>query len=212
MGKEDIKDFLKEESDSTDKIIDDFISKNGFASLTKEKQIIEIAKKISEIPWGEARTVEELLSTKKYGTCTARHTALELCYKKLGINCRQITSIFHWGEQGIQYPGKLQSLLDKGEWDHTHNFLRVVREDGTEIDVDITWNPELEKHGFKVLPRDWDGNSSFYGLKTRESWDGVDMKKKKIELIESLSEELRERREEFLKLFVRWIHSINEIE
>lgn len=68
------------------------------------------------------------------------------------------------------------------------------------------------RYFFRTLPDDWDGRSSFLGLKINNRWDNVDMKAKKIELIQALSPELRDRRERFLHLFVAWIHEINEIQ
>ena len=179
--------------------------------LSRERQIVEIAKLIAKIPWGESRTVEELLVTKKFGTCTAKHLALQKCYEFLNIQCYQVVSTFKWGEQGIKYPEELQAILDKGEWNHGHNFLRVKKDDGIEIDIDVTWNPRLKEFGFKVLPDNWDGKTSFIGLNINQRWDNIDMKAKKIELIEALSPELRERREQFLRVFIKWIQELNGI-
>ncbi len=210
--KTDINDFLKKESDSTIRHVKKFLKVNGIFDLNKEKQMTETAKLISKFPWGEARTIEELLVTKKFGTCTSKHLALQACYNILGIKCHQVTSTFEWGEQGIKYPKELQKILNEDEWNHGHNFLQVQKDDGRKLDIDITWNSKLKEYGFRTLPEDWDGKTSFIGLKINQRWDDVDMKSKKIELIESLSPELRERRECFLKLFVKWVHSINHIE
>lgn len=207
--KTDINDFLKKESDSTEEHINNFLKVNSIFNLKKEDQITETAKLIAKFPWGKARTIEELLVTKKYGTCTARHSALQACYNLLGIKCHQVTSTFKWGEQGIKYPEKLQKILDEGEWNHGHNFLQVEKDNGTKIDIDITWNSKLKEYGFMTFPENWDGKTSFVGLKINQRWDNVNMKAKKIELIESLSLESRDRRERFLKIFVKWIHSIN---
>ncbi|MBU1148484.1 hypothetical protein KKI23_00155, partial [Patescibacteria group bacterium] len=87
----------------------------------------------------------------------------------------------------------------------------VEKDDGTKIDVDITWNTKLKEYGFRSLPEDWEGKTSFVGLIINQRWDDIDMKAKKIELIESLSPELRERRKRFLELFVKWVHSLNNI-
>jgi len=210
--KTDINDFLKKESDSTQEHIKNFLKENGIFDLDKEEQIAKTAKLIAKFPWGEARTIEELLVTKKYGTCTAKHSALQTCYDLLGIKCHQVVSTFKWGEQSIKYPEELQKILDEGEWNHGHNFLQVEKDDGKKIDVDITWNTKLKEFGFITFPEDWDGKSSFLGLKINQRWDNVDMKAKKIELIESLSPELRDRRERFLRLFVKWVHSVNQLD
>lgn len=209
---EDVGDFLKKESFLVEEHIKSFLKENNIFDLDKEKQITETAKLIAQFPWGESRTIEELLVTKKFGTCTAKHSALQACYELLGIKCHQVTSTFKWGEQNIKYPVELQRILDQGEWDHGHNFLQIEKENGSKIDVDITWNSKLKEYGFMTFPEDWEGKDSFVGLNINQRWDDVDMKTKKIELIESLSPESRERREHFLKLFIKWIHSINQLE
>jgi len=210
-SKNDISDFLKQESGSYKENIKKFLDKNGIFALAKERQLSETAKLIARFPWGEARTIEELIVSKKFGTCTAKHSALKSCYKMLDIKCHQVVTTFKWGEQGIKYPEELQTILNEGEWDHGHNFLQVEKDDGTKIDVDITWNTKLKEYGFRSLPEDWEGKTSFVGLIINQRWDDIDMKAKKIELIESLSPELRERRKRFLELFVKWVHSLNNI-
>ncbi len=209
--KEDINDFLKKESDLTNKYINNFLKVNGIFDLDKENQIVQTAKLIAEFPWGESRTIEELLVTKKFGTCTAKHLALQACFDILGVKCHQVVSTFKWGEQKINYPDELKKILSDGEWDHGHNFLQIEKDNGWKIDIDITWNSKLKEYGFMTFPTNWDGKTSFIGLKINQRWDNVDMKAKKIELIESLSSELRDRRDYFLELFIKWVHSINQI-
>ena len=208
----DISDFLKEENNSTTTYIDNFLQENGILELNKEDQIRETAKLIAKFPRWEGRTIEELLITKCFGTCTAKHLALQACYDKLEIKCHQVMSTFRREDQGIIFPEKLQKILDEGGRDHGHNFIQVEKDTGEKIDVDITWNSKLKEYGFKTFPENWDWSSSFVGAKINQRRDECDMKKKKIELIESLSPEIRERREYFLKLFIDWITWINKTE
>ena len=118
---------------------------------------------------------------------------------------------FDWNKQNLKFPEEMQKILDKGSWDHGHNFLQIEKQDGTKIDVDVTWNSKLKDVGFLTFPRDWNGENSFIGLKLKQRWDDINMKEKKIQLIESLSPELRERREKFLELLIDWIEGINEL-
>ncbi|MBN1646177.1 hypothetical protein JW868_04020 [Candidatus Woesearchaeota archaeon] len=209
---EDINDFSVDESKQVLKYAASFLKDNGIFNLKQEDQLIKIVELLAKLPWGKARTVKEFLITKKYGTCTAKHTALQACCRCVGIKCVQVICTFRWGNQGILFPKELQSILDEGEWDHGHNFLQIEKNKETKIDVDITWNTRLKEYGFKTFPEVWDGESSFIGLKYKNRWDDADMKAKKIELIESLPQELRERRQRFLREFVKWIHRINGIE
>lgn len=55
-------------------------------------------------------------------------------------------------------------------------------------------NPELEPYGFKTLPDNWEGKTSFIGLKKMiRRWDSVNSDDMKKELIESLPPEMKGR-------------------
>jgi len=53
-----------------------FLYKLQLADLPRKKQIITLAKTISQIPWGAARTTEDVPSQNK-GTCTGKHKLLQ---------------------------------------------------------------------------------------------------------------------------------------
>jgi len=207
---DDINDFMKKESDSSEEHIRTFLKENGIPGLDKNEQLINVVRLVADIPWGKGRNIEEVLVTKKVGTCTGKHLVLQECFDQLGIRYKEVICTFRWGEQGIRFPDDLQSILNKGEWDHGHNFVQVEKDDGTVVDIDITWNQGLRKYGFLALPENWDGKSSFIAVKIKERWDNTDMKAMKIKLIESLPPKIRERREKFLKGFIKWIDSVNK--
>lgn len=187
-----------------------YLKSNRIFDLAGEKQLIEVVQLVAGIPWGEGRTIQEVLITKKVGTCTGKHLVLQACFDELGINYRPVICTFFWGEQKIRYPENLRTILSEGEWEHGHNFVQIKKEGGDYMDVDITWNPKLKLYGFRTFPENWDGKSSFIGLdKIHRRWNGVDMESKKKELIESLELKLRERRELFLREFIKWVESIS---
>ena len=191
--------------------ITDFLKSKGLLGLNRDEQLIALVRSVAEIPWGDGRTLEEVLSTKKVGTCTGKHLVLQECLDRLDFEYEPVVCTFRWGEQRIRYPNGLRNILRKGEWDHGHNFVRIRREDGALIDIDVTWNSKLKPYGFKTFPESWDGKTAFIGLdKIIKRWDGVEIGEMKKELIDSLTPELRERRELFLQEFIRWIDSIND--
>ena len=207
---EDIRDFSAVEENVYDnEYVRKFLRKNKLYDLSEKDKLVKTAKLVSQIPYGKGRSIEEVLVTKRVGVCTGKHLVLESCYKNLGIECSQVVCTYKWGEQGLIYPENLQSILNKGEWEQTHNFLKVKNHLGNNIEIDITWNSKLAKYGFKVLPVSWDGETSFYALKINKRYDHVDLKSTKIRLIESLSPELRERRIEFLDKLFDWINQLN---
>lgn len=164
---------------------------------------------VATIPWGEGRTIEEVLQTKKMGTCTGKHLVLQECCQALNIPFRPVTCTFRWGEQSISYPPGLRCILREGEWGHGHNFIQLKR--GNQwIDTDVTWDPFLRPFGFRVFPLPWNGGG-FVGVDhIVQRWDGVSASEKKRELMESLTPELFERRERFLRSFFQWIDALRK--
>jgi len=189
-------------------VIQSFLREKGIPELKGSDQIIRLAHAVSTIPWGEARTIDEVL-TKNIGTCTGKHLVLQACFDELGIEFQPVVCTFRWGEQGIRFPTHLQEILDEGEWAHGHNFVQIRGGTGEWIDLDITWDPPLEPYGFSALSGNWDGQTSFVGLRSVDNrWDGISIAEKKSELIDSLSPKLKERHERFLKEFTQWIDSL----
>src|SRR3989344_1939390 len=141
--------------------------------------LMRIAKEVAAIPWGEARTAQEVEKLGK-GTCTWKHLLLEQRLKAAGIPCRPVVCTFRWSDQGLKLPTHLEAILKEGDWLHGHNFLQVKNTDGTWIDLDVTWDPPLREYGFMTLPDDWNGGTSFVGLKFDTRWDDVSMAEKKV--------------------------------
>ena len=184
-----------------------FLEKNKILELETDKQLAAVAKLVSKIPFGEARTIEEVLVTKRVGTCTGKHLVLQACFDELGIKYRPVVCTFRWQDQKIRYPENIRKILAEGAWEHGHNFVQF--ENGVELD--ITWNPELKKHGFLSLPDDWDGTESFIGIdKMVRRWNDAEILSMKKELIGSLSPEIMEIRERFLKALFEWVDTINK--
>lgn len=188
-----------------------FLDRNGIFSLPKPGRLAAAVHAVARIPWGEGRTIGDVLDTKKVGTCTGKHLVLQACFDELGVKYRTVVCTFHWGEQGISFPGNLEAILSEGEWEHGHNFLQIAKGKGKWVDIDVTWNPELAPYGFRTFPDAWDGKTSFVGLGSIiRRWDGADISEKKGELIDSLGPGLRVRRGLFLNAFIRWVGSINK--
>jgi len=188
-----------------------FLGENGVFNLQGREKIIRTCRLVSCIPWGEGRTLEEVLVTKKVGTCTGKHLVLQACLDEIGIRYRPVVCTFRWGDQCIKYTPSLRAILKKGEWEHGHNFVQIEREDGIYLDVDITWNPKLKPYGFRTFPEDWNGKTPFVGVeKIVRRWDCADIASMKKELTEYLPPDVRERREHFLREFISWVDSINK--
>ncbi|MDD3006220.1 MAG: hypothetical protein PHX30_01410 [Candidatus Pacebacteria bacterium] len=207
---DDIKDFLQDENSLSEKYVENFLRGINIFSLGDEERIIKIVQLIAEIPWGEGRSIKEVLVTKKVGTCTGKHLVLQACFDQLGIKYTPIVCTFRWSEQGIKLPDHLKFILDQGEWDHGHNFVQIEKANGIKVDIDLTWNHRLKRVGFITIPDEWDGETPVVAVRIKERWKGVDVKQMKVKLIELLSPEMRERRGNFMNGFIDWIDVLNK--
>lgn len=185
-----------------------FLHTQKVATAEKRDQLMHLIQAVAHIPWGEGRTIEEVLKTKGVGTCTGKHVVLQACFDVLKIPYRIVVCTFRWSEQGLRLPDYLQAILEEGEWIHGHNFLQIQNDDGKWIDIDVTWDPLLKPHGFRTFPANWDGNTPFVGLHSLiERWDDAPLIKKQ-EWQRALTPEMQERRERFLHKFFAWVESL----
>ncbi|MDD5111495.1 MAG: transglutaminase domain-containing protein [Candidatus Altiarchaeota archaeon] len=193
------------------KAVDDFLSGNGIPNAGDSKRLAAVVRSVASIPFGEGRTLRDVLETRKAGTCTGKHLLLKACLVELGIECREVACTFKWDEQKIRYPPNMQAILDEGGWEHGHNFLQL-KISGRWVDVDVTWNPQLRPYGFRAFPEDWDAKTHHVGLdRIITRWDGVDVMDQKRHFISSLAPEIRGRRERFLKALFEWTGAINRV-
>lgn len=188
--------------------IQTFLRQHAVQDIADRHQLVSLVQAVANIPWGEGRTIDEVLTTKHVGTCTGKHLVLAACFDALGIPYRTVVCSFLWSEQGIALPQHLYEILQEGEWRHGHNFMQIPSSAGEWIDIDITWDPTLRPFGFLALPEDWDGETSFVGLQSmieRTNDAPIELKK---EWLKSLTPALQERRERFLAAFFAWIKEL----
>ena len=189
----------------SDASVSQFLRDHG---IQGKDQLVTLVQRIAAIPWGEARTVVEVLSLNK-GTCTGKHLLLQECLQELGILSRPVVCTFRWERQKIDLPPHLQDLLKGHSWEHGHNFIQLKGKGDTWIDVDVTWDPLLHAYGFQTLPADWDGATSFIGVDPLERrWDGADITSMKEHIIQDLTPAQQKARAAFLRVFFDWVDSL----
>lgn len=186
-----------------------FLARHGIDAGEPDIALVELAHAVAAIPWGEARTIPDVMA-KGIGTCRGKHRVfLEGC-TQLGLEARPVVATFHWAEQEIAYPPELQAFLRDHHWPHNHTFAQVKDDRGDWIDVDLTWDPPLQPYGFWTFPDDWDGEHSFHAVKILERWDGAGIQAKVDELTNLLTPEQHQAQEHFLRAFIAWVASLRQ--
>jgi hypothetical protein len=194
-------------SDHEKALVRAFLAPHSLQDVDQGTAIVELAQIVAAIPWGEARTIEDVLA-KKMGTCRGKHRLFVAALAELGIESRFVVSTFHWHEQDIHYPPALKEFLEDHHWPHNHTFAQVKNSNGAWVDCDLTWDPALKPWGFWTFPEDWDGEHSFHAVKVVDRWDGVEIEAKLDELKNLLSPEQQQASEHFLRLFIEWVASV----
>ncbi len=189
-------------------LVQKYLASIGVDDGADRTQIVKLVRAVASIPWGEGRTIEEVLESKRVGTCTGKHLVLMACCDMLHIPYRVTVCRFRWSEQSILLPKHLVKILEEGEWLHGHNFVQLQNASGAWMDIDITWDAPLKPSGFLTFPSTWDGESPWIGVQSiDERIDNADLTMKQ-QSIHALSPEIRERRELFLREFFVWVQSL----
>jgi len=123
--------------------------------MPKIKEIIELYKKVQEIPYYclKERDPDSLLKKRK-GSCSEKHLFLGKEFEKLGVPVKYLLIKFDWNDLSI--PKGIISKNENGSvgW---HLALKIKLNEKW-IYVDATWDPKLEKAGFPVT-KNWGGKS-----------------------------------------------------
>ncbi|MFA5135206.1 MAG: hypothetical protein WC505_05510 [Patescibacteria group bacterium] len=191
------------------KLVRNFLTDHGLYTVLRDERMRRICIEVSKIPFGEGRTVEEVLGTKHAGTCTGKHSVLQACFDALNIEYRPVVCVFRWDEQGIEFPLHLRQILSEGAWGHGHDFVQVRDRFRNWIDVDVTFDSALSNYGFRSFPQDWDGAQPFLGVHNIiKRWDDANVDALKREFVDALTPEVRERRERFLTALFAWLQKV----
>ena len=123
--------------------------------MLKIKEIIELYKKIQEIPFYCLKYRDpDLLLKKNKCSCDEKHLFLGKEFENLGIPVKYLLIGFDWNNSPI--PREIIALKGNGSvsW---HLALKIKPKDKW-IYIDATWDPKLKKAGFPIT-KNWDGKS-----------------------------------------------------
>jgi len=122
---------------------------------TKNKKLIELFKEVQRIPYQVCKYDEnEIDEDLMKGDCRHKHFLLKMLLEREGFIVKEIKVIFDWRDLPI--PKNILDVLKSGTiWDHSALKVKIGRR---WLNIDCTWNPELESKGFPIT-KNWNGRT-----------------------------------------------------
>ncbi len=189
--------------------------------LSQEDQIVNIFKKVRDIPFGSigSRNPIDVFKANK-GTCSGKHFLLRELYKGIGLKTKDMICMQRWKDliwfptsryKIVNFPEKLENMLKQNDIIDFHNYVKILVK-GKWIQLDVTIDKSLKILGF-FTTENWDGKSDmplcFCG--SHKVWDcGNNGLEKKKELVQQLPEHIRTARSQFLQSMTKWIDNFRE--
>jgi hypothetical protein len=176
-----------------------------------EKQIVILAEKVRDIPYGNIGSRDPLdVLNNNQGTCSGKHELLKLFYRELNIPIRDMIAWHRFKDMKVAYPENVLELLNNNDIIDPHNYFQIYVNEKW-IDVDITWDKPLKGLGF-IVNEGWDGKTGMelcvvpYEILQVE--DPIQFKK---ENVDKLPEEVKNNRKKFLELMTEWLVSLRSV-
>ena len=119
-----------------------------------KKKIVQLFEQVQKIPYKVCKFDRELINPKiPYGDCRHKSELLYNFFTKEGYEVKKIKEKFDWCD--LPLPNNIITILKKSGTIFLHDSL-LVKINNLWVNVDCTWNPELEKKGFPIT-KNWDG-------------------------------------------------------
>lgn len=167
---------------------------------------------VRNIPYGSTgiRDPEQVIQGN-LGSCSGKHLALRDMLRHIGHEAEIITIYTHFNKRipvVESFPDELKRMCREEQVPDFHHYVRVATDDGW-IKLDATWHDALIPYGFTVNDK-WNGTGDtvLAGEPIREYPAVEDLIPYKIEMIASLPESERKKRERFFGLITDWIATL----
>ena len=176
---------------------------------------IAVFEHVRDIPYcyPASRDPAEVLREGR-SSCSGKHYLLGEMFRLLGLRVRHMICTHRFNESPLVFPPPMQEILRKNEIVDLHDYLQIVVDDDTWVDIDATWERGLREFGFPVND-DWDGKSAMVLSVVPEDFAIAerDPERLKEELLSKLTPRQRALRRQFLESLSRWVQELTtEIE
>lgn len=173
---------------------------------------VSIYHSVRRIPYGATGNRDPISVIEGHrGSCSGKHLLLRDLLRLVGYDADVITIHTHFNKaipQVSSFPEDLSRMVQGEEVHDFHHFVRA-RIEGEWLDLDATWHDALCDYGFPVNSY-WagKGHTTLAAEALTEYPAEEDIAAFKLQLLSSLSEEARDRRELFFDLLTGWMEAI----
>jgi hypothetical protein len=167
---------------------------------------------VRKIPYGSVGERDPVkVIANNLGSCSGKHILLRDLLRETGHEA-EIVTIFTYFNRGVPshpaMPEDLRKMIEGEDICDFHHYVRA-RADHRWLKLDATWHDALIPYGFPVN-RDWRGqdDTMLAATPVREYPAVEDLAAWKMELLEQLDAEQREKRARFFRRLSAWMATL----
>jgi hypothetical protein len=167
---------------------------------------------VRNVPYGSTGERDPVkVLANNFGSCSGKHILLRDLLRETGHHAEIIT-MFTYFNRGVpshpSMPEDLRKMVEGEDICDFHHYVRL-RQDDHLIKLDATWHDALIPYGFPVN-QNWKGqdDTTLAATPIREYPAVENLAAWKIELLEQLSPEHREKRVKFFTRLTEWITTL----
>jgi hypothetical protein len=167
---------------------------------------------VRNVPYGSTGERDPVkVLANNFGSCSGKHILLRDLLRETGHQAEIIT-MFTYFNRGVpshpSMPEDLRKMVEGEDICDFHHYVRL-RQDDHLIKLDATWHDALIPYGFPVN-QNWKGqdDTTLAATPIREYPAVENLAAWKIELLEQLSPEHREKRVKFFTRLTEWITTL----
>jgi hypothetical protein len=167
---------------------------------------------VRKIPYGSIGERDPVkVIANNLGSCSGKHILLRDLLRETGHEA-EIVTIFTYFNRGVPshpaMPEDLRKMIEDEDICDFHHYVHA-RWDDRWLKLDATWHDALSPYGFPVN-RDWrgQGDTMLAATPVREYPAVEDLATWKIDLLEQLDPEQRDKRARFFRRLSAWIATL----
>lgn len=200
---------MKVSTESSGPLFAEFLDRHRPAGADRARRVAALYHAVRRIPYGSTgeRDPAQVIA-RNLGSCSGKHILLRDLLRASGFTADVVTIFTHFSRTVPAHPAMPEPLREMLSGEPVVDFHQYVKlSEGPHRQVlDATWHDWLRSFGFPVNDT-WDGtgNTVLAATPIHEYHGEEDIAAHKVQLLEGLGVEQRERREAFFRLLTEWI-------